>query len=139
MMTRNTFIEAAARAFWVSAYADWCEENAPERSARMGQDWMDVAPETPADALELARQFVSALVALNKMEFGAILDHCKAFHEVEELGFCLAMEAMGTGVSWADDHPDHSLKVPDVECNTWDGEHAEGYVSDRLFRQGRAS
>lgn len=115
----ETVRDAAARAFWVSAWADWMEEN----DALPRGDLMDAAPETPDDAVELAGLFLSRLVAANDVEgIDELLDDAahadRAYVDLDfatEFGHNVAMMAMGHGVGWFDDHAEFDLHVPDVE------------------------
>lgn len=126
---RDAFLHGAARAFFVSAYADFVED--PEReqsgydylSAGPGEDWADIAPEvTPPNAYAMAGELWAGLYHLNG-EAGPYTialnaenaDGCEI--AADELGHYLAMEAMGHGVSWFDDHETFDLKVPDIECH----------------------
>lgn len=34
----------------------------------------------------------------------------------DSFGYCLAMECLGHGVGWADDHPEHGINLPYLEC-----------------------
>jgi len=132
---RDAFIEGAARAFFVSAYADFCENQASKGddaddatyyiSAGPGEDWADVAPaNTPPNAYALAGELWAGLYHLN----GAagpytLVNNAQAADgaepDAEEFGHYLAMEAMGHGVSWFDDHARFDLKVPHMECSAY--------------------
>lgn len=130
---RDAFIEGAARAFFVSAYADFCEDQAGKSddaadatyyiSAGPGEDWADVAPsETPANAYALAGELWAGLYHLNgKAGPYTLANNAEAADgkpiDAEEFGHYLAMEAMGHGVSWFDDHATFEIKVPSIECH----------------------
>src|SRR5690348_663055 len=115
---REAFIAGAARAFFVSSYADFVENQDGESdlpSAGAGEDWMDVAPETPARAVELAEQLWTGLEKANSCtveELGtdaAEADRegdcctepecCGTFSfediDADQFGHYLAMQAMG--------------------------------------------
>lgn len=134
MSTRDEIIEGAARAFWVDAYARHVEEEgeacmpyedgfmascpAFSTHARPGpqQDWMDFAPPTGPEAFEKARELVKRIEAEN-MQVGRSLGQWAEglIPDFNLFGHYLAMEAMGHGVSWADDHEPHGLRVPHME------------------------
>lgn len=134
---RDSFLEGAARAFFVCAYADFVEEghstdnelSEDEREARlalpramMGSDWYDCAPETPINAYVLAGELWAGLYHLNGEAgpYSLVLRAEEADGkpvDAEEFGRDLAMQAMGTGVSWFDDHAKFPIKVPHIECN----------------------
>jgi len=119
----EAILEGMARALWVTSYADWVEQQGPtaqkKLGARGGQDWSDVAPETPADALEAARDLYLAISRANNespvdlLGTAARADGVKATRAyADSFGHCLAMQALGHGVSWFDDHKQFPLKFP---------------------------
>jgi hypothetical protein len=62
---RSIILNGMARTLWVHAYADWVDELSKEERdefgverARGGQDWNDVAPETPKAAHKAALELV---------------------------------------------------------------------------------
>lgn len=145
---RDAFIEGAAKAFFVTAYADFVEEGYStdndltddERKARIalpkaggGQDWYDYAPEPPPEAYALAGELWARLESENGHSVYTLASHAAKADgveeiDVEEFGRDLAMQAMGHGVSWFDDHeniPNDLLQsykskrfeIPDIECN----------------------
>lgn len=133
---RDAFLEGAARAFFVTAYADYVEEGhstdndltPDERKARLklprppgGKDWMDYAPTTPPNAYALAGELWAGLYHLNgEAGLYSLALRAEAADGVapdsEMFGHYLAMQAMGHGVSWFDDHAKFEIKIPDIEC-----------------------
>jgi len=127
---RDSFLTGAARAFFVTAYADHVE-TAPERDddfdySKPGprQDWTDNAPPTPPNAYALAGQLWAALHAANG-EAGVYTLRLRAEEadgetpDGEDFGFSLAMQAMGQGVSWFDNHKKFPCEVPHIECSQY--------------------
>ena len=127
---RDSFLEGAARAFFVTAYADYVEKGnstdndltEDEREARqalpsasMGADWYDYAPATPLNAYALAGELWALLAVANPEQTRADNEDIDA----EDFGRDLAMQAMGTGVSWFDDHKRFEMKIPHIECNSY--------------------
>lgn len=134
---RDSFLEGAARAMFVMAYADFVEEadstdndlTEDERETRQslprpgpGGDWYDYAPATPINAYALAGELWAGLYQLN----GGAGPYSLALHaeaadgkpvDPEEFGRDLAMQFMGTGVSWFDDHAKFEMKVPHTEVS----------------------
>lgn len=119
----NTFIEefsdGAARAAFVSSWGDHEEERGKTYS---GLDLMDVAPSTPLSAYVWAGQLIGALEAANHESIFVLGSRAaKADGEDwdsfdgQDLGHYLAMEALGHGVSWFDDHKKFKLKFPHME------------------------
>jgi hypothetical protein len=150
---KDEWLTGAARAFFVSAYADACEvfdsehrhsgcEDCPEGEsycdrcetlaalprASGGADWCDVAPESPIAAYALAGELWALLGVSNPGGAGvyslanAAADADGIEHDAidaDAFGFALAMQAMGHGVSWFDDHKSFPIKVPNMECGAY--------------------
>ncbi len=114
---RDEFMDAAARALWVQAWADAAEEQGETLSGEL----MDQAPETPPQAHEAAKELAVALEQsngpLSHLWEKAATAKGKHYSEptVEDFGHYLAMSALGHGVSWEDDHPDVGIKLPSME------------------------
>ncbi len=170
-------LEGMARTLWIVAYATFVEtwhddntdeedetrEDAPERPG-VGENWSDVAPETPDVFLEQVAPELAMLYATSN-GVNRILDlfetALRADHENEEVswgeypagftseekreydqeffltpadlfGYGLAMQAMGEGVSWFDDHAQFDLVIPRFEVHydgthvSWEGEAGKG-------------
>lgn len=130
--------DGMARALWVTAYADFADEADDEDQyprARGGQDWMDVAPETPDAAYKAADDLVALFVAKNDVPdmlhlFKTAMAVGGPAADPGEFGHYMAMEALGHGVSWFDDHPKFEVKFPHFEC------HFDG---DELYWSGEGS
>jgi hypothetical protein len=139
----DSFLHGAARAFFVTAYADFVEDFERENDdheyieACSGQDWMDCSPETtPAYAYALADELLAGIKASNPdLEHGV--------HSAQELakeadgekpdpdlfGHYFAMQSMGHGVSWFDSHNHFPLTLPRIECSQ-DSFNHEAYRSE---------
>src|SRR3972149_2860694 len=132
---QEAILDGMARTLWIMAYADWAsdedrdDEVDPQRAGQ-GEDWDDVAPETP-DAAYLAARDLAKLyrgtegmslpdlfelaMTIDEGEFrfdeedvrGASEDKRKERERKLELaegfGSGLAHMALGSGVSWFDD------------------------------------
>lgn len=175
---RDAWLTGAARAFFVSAYADYVEEGHStdndltddERETRLalprpggGEAWEHYAPESPPNAYALAGELWAKLERSNERSVYVLArDAARADHPCErcnatghaagdplndecaacdghgytedidpdEFGSDLAMQAMGHGVSWFDDHERFDLKVPHVECS-------EFSFSDDVYQEGK--
>lgn len=116
--------DAMARTLWVDAWAS--NEEEWDRS-QSGQDVMEIAPPTPEhahlaarklyDSIEAASGGTGAIVrALQAAKVDALAHggHLRAVTK-DDFGYALAMEALGTGVAWTDDHPSHGLTVPHTD------------------------
>lgn len=127
--------DGAARALWVTSYADWVE-SLPRAEQRelgpgAGGDWCDVAPKTPATADQAAAQFVARLVQGNQVgnvtelvRKAAAADGLRrgvSSRYADSFGHYLAMQALGHGVSWFDDHHEFPINIPSMEAHTFDG------------------
>ena len=140
----KTIINGMARAFFVSA---WAEKQERKGRSFSGQELMDVAPSTPRYARDFALMYAgglgSLLVHLNNaaradiMELANIskwpkygdmteaeraaldemVDGLKVEGYASEFGHYLAMMAMGTGVSWFDDHARFEIDIHHMEAN----------------------
>jgi hypothetical protein len=126
----ESVVNAMARAMFVSAWADKEEE---EGRSHGGEELMDVAPETPEDAIHQAWRLCGQFEALNKSTIAAMFVHAlridvklcsnwgeEAFERAEErwasdFGHYLAMRALGHGVAWEDDHRDPGFTYPHFE------------------------
>jgi hypothetical protein len=115
-----------ARALWITAYANWADEHAGEPGvvrATHGADWADVAPETPEAAEEAAAELETLFVAANRVSMADIWRRAKIKTQRETFlfGHYMAMQALGEGVSWFDDHPEFEVRFPRFECH-YDGD-----------------
>jgi hypothetical protein len=121
----NTIIDGMARALFVQAYADAVEQGEIDVAAAcMGQDWMDIAPETPKYAYNQAWRLLGKIEELNKSSIHSLhyqaykADGINYYHDEEYarlFGHYLAMQSLGHGVSWFDDHTKFDLKLPYFE------------------------
>jgi len=121
---RDAFLYGAAKAFFCCAYADWCEDEETDSEGcdrpGAGQDWMDYLPEIPPNAYALAGELWAALYHLNgKAGPYTLSNNAEAADgfpvDAEDFGHCIAMQAMGTGVSWFDDHYRFPMTIPHME------------------------
>lgn len=125
----DTIITAMARALFVNAYADAADNGElPDGydEAGSGEDWMNVAPETPRRFENEAWRLAGKIEQLNGMSIICLFNlACEADNvDMEDaganyssdFGHCLAMQALGTGVSWFDDHERFPIKLPYVEA-----------------------
>jgi hypothetical protein len=122
---RDGFIEGAARAFFVMAYAEYADESNDDDlpKATNGEDWYDVAPSNPPCAYALAGELWASLEAMNHISMyqllaRAALADAKAIDAIE-FGGDIAMQAMGTGVSWFDDHAKFEISIPRMEVSMY--------------------
>jgi len=117
----NSIVDSMARTLWVSTYADWWDEAPDDVQAKYpgagaGEDWMDVAPGgIPCDVEDQAWRLCGMIEQANGMALVCLAaaahraenegDGCeRSWHFDNDFGHCLAMMAMGTGVSWYDNH-----------------------------------
>lgn len=122
-MTLQAFVDAVARAYFVD---QWARSQEDKGRSFSGQDIMNVAPRTPrrfiGEAWRVvghfecaARMSIHCIIAkVHRTEYGA----ASGFGDddfASKLGHYMAMQAMGHGVSWADDHKDLWFKVPHCE------------------------
>lgn len=132
--------DGIARALFVTAWADRQEELGVTYP---GEDLMDVAPEhTPLIAVLAANYIVDQYEKLNKvsimtlfcrgqvadLNLGSLSECTLEEEELDQFGHYLGMMAMGTGVSWFDDHADFPLESPFVEFSSFDLPEASTFV-----------
>lgn len=139
---RNQIIDAAARAAYVSAWADYQEEQGESLRGEL----MDQAPSTPAAARKWAVKLISEMEKLNGQKIdkmyarAAAMPHTSSWHkraEPDDFGHYTAMQALGHGVSWGDDHPEHGFLIPSADFHCWGARSCEGSVHRaELARRG---
>ncbi len=113
------FAEGAARAFWVTSWASGEEE----RGTSLRGEIMDQAPETPLSAWVAAGELIGRPEAANGVPIRALADRAARAGgdegsmdiDAREFGHYMAMEALGHGVSWFDDHATFDIEVPNPE------------------------
>lgn len=129
-MARDGITESMARTLWTLAWAD--AEDEAGRSYP-GQELMQIAPETPPEAWDAALILVGEFREANDVDSMQILmmraaradakaagasdideraDELADARFEEEFGYCMAMEAMGHGVSWFDTHASFDINFP---------------------------
>lgn len=115
-------IDAMARAMFVTTWADRMEERGLGHKLS-GQKLMDIAPKTSRDALAAAKKLAAMFAKANE---GASMNdlYARALNVAgkrrgdtspHSFGHYMAMEAMGHGVSWTDDHPEFKVNIPYFE------------------------
>lgn len=103
--------EYMAKTFFATAWADYQDEYGS--GVGMGVEIMDAIPDTyPQSAYDAADKLIAGLEKVNGMDIETIFKTCKdepgAHHrepDEDEFGYCMAMQAMGHGVGWDDNHP----------------------------------
>lgn len=124
---RDEIIESAARAFYVSWWANE-QENKKGFRGFGGGDLIDIAPRTPRNVLTFARAFIADFEKTNGVRADQMYERAKALAEApggmhyarrdpspDLFGHYTAMQAMGHGVAWSDDYPEHGFKIPRAE------------------------
>jgi hypothetical protein len=111
---RDTIVRGMASMLWALAWADHTDEH---RCARLsGMDIMDVMPTVPPEAVKQAEKLIAGIEKANNAPLEVIfLVACKADGaeaDPEEFGGDLAHMAIGSGISWFDDHEKFPLKMP---------------------------
>lgn len=119
---RIDIVEGAARALFVQWWADQCSEceddaetcriegNGHVPNDPGGVELMDVAPDTPASAFACAESLVSRMEG--EGQWPEVMSREEVEADPNSFGHYLAMEALGHGVAWSDDYPDHGLALP---------------------------
>lgn len=108
----NRFVQGAARALFV---LEWANEMERQGITFPGAKLEDVAPATPLDVLIVAARLLGCVEQLNGLSLAVIWANAREGEghrrapTVEDFGWAIAMQALGTGVAWTDDHPEFSL------------------------------
>lgn len=116
---REKIIRAAARALFVDAWDSSEREEGREHRGEL----MDLAPDTIPSAYEKAEDLIAEFERLNTKSVDQMYKHAAELSPEdhlkdpipEDFGHYTAMQALGHGVSWGDDHPEHGFKVPYTE------------------------
>jgi hypothetical protein len=134
----GAILDGMARGVFVQWYASEMEEEdpripegMPREKAGAGEDWMDVAPETPTEAFTWARRYAVRLAEANglgcALPLAGVVPLLRKATEADgqawpppaeyaaEFGHYLAMQGVGHGVSWFDDHADFEIEIPHSE------------------------
>jgi hypothetical protein len=112
------FLTAFARTIFVTRWADVVEEEGRKLS---GLDLFKAAPKTLDAARRRAQEWMEEFEKENGLSVirarELVLERDPKAHgsSVSDFAHALAMEAMGSGVSWSDDYKPHGFEVPDVE------------------------
>jgi hypothetical protein len=121
----DEFVDAAARALWVASWADAAEDAGESLSGEL----MDQAPDTPDEAVQAAHDLAREIESANKMPlaqlwYASAMMPGKHYDEptVRLFGHYLAMESLGHGVAWTDDHPNIGMVLPHFEFHVEAGE-----------------
>lgn len=124
---RSEILRAAARAAFVQEWASRVERDVEDGRRKRtpygaGDDIMDFAPKrTPASANKWAKEMIAKVEKLSKEDIVDLYHRLEAepghrrSPTLEDFGHYIAMQAVGHGVSWGDDHPDDGLEVPYME------------------------
>jgi hypothetical protein len=113
------FANGAARAFWVMAWASAAEQ----RGKRLPPGDLTVhSPPTPLSAYVAAGELIGRLAEMNKAGLHELARRAEKAERMKHgdldgaaFGHALAMESLGTGVSWFDDHKAFDIRVPYME------------------------
>ena len=118
----SQILDGMAKAYWADAWASQMEEM--QLSGHLsGMEIMDVMPqELPAKAMEIAKKLYAEIEKDNNIKLEDFTPPGEEDFDKDLFGHYLAMEAMGHGVGWSDDHEDHGLEIPYVEesYELWD-------------------
>lgn len=140
----RSIADGMARAFHVSAWADREEELGRLRG---GQELMDVAPPTTEEAKQEAWKLIGSMETANGMNLPAIFAQALiadgkttkdlpegwvsvAEDNAEEFGHYMAMQSLGHGVSWFDDHKEFTIPQVSGRGKKFVVPHTEFYYFD---------
>lgn len=116
--------EGAALAYHCDAFARRAEEQCQGDGPGPGGDWMDIcgAPSKAArDAAEVLLERIGAEQVLRGWYVNTRVEHGhRKEPRATDFGHYLAMQAMGHGVAWSDEHPDPGFEVPHLSGIDYD-------------------
>ena len=116
-------IDGMARALFANAWADAAEQKGISLS---GQEILDVMPMVTPAAKEAATRLAQEFERLNGKPVSELFDEAMQADGIKdgrtgtddqarEFGHYLALQAVGAGVSWFDDHKEFPIKFPPFE------------------------
>ena len=123
-MIIDEVVDGMARALFADA---WVAEQEEAGESFSGTEILDVLPETDDEAADEALRFYGQVEGTNRTDMAALLEKAgkaDGYRSWEEapadrhgsyawtFGWYVAMQALGSGVSWFDDHGSFPLKVP---------------------------
>lgn len=108
-------------AAWLDGRDHWADEH-----CKQGAEVPKGCPDPPDEVMLHAASLWGRVSQLNKMSPVCLLAMAKAadgMHDEDiadaeycfDFGWCLAMQSLGHGVSWFDDHEQFEMETPDVE------------------------
>ncbi len=121
MSNRSEIIGSFTRIMFVQAYAsfvDRCYEDKEDTDdlpqAGSGEDWMDHSPATPPECTAACLAYIAEIeahtgVTVEALYWSACMacnreGHTCRKHSPDAFGSDMAMQFVGTGVAWNDDH-----------------------------------
>ena len=112
-------IDGMAEALWATMWADKMDELGVG-GHMSGMEITEIMPKVPPEAIALGQKIAQQIEQANSISLDNFIPPGFSSEDwyssdAEKLGWYLAMQSMGHGVSWADDHEDHGLKLPHVE------------------------
>jgi hypothetical protein len=125
MSTRSEILEGMASLLWASAWADHADDHRCTNLS--GKEITSIMPPVPALAKQIAARWAIEIARRNSgstvvdlWERAVIADkqENKRQGTPNEFGGDLAMECMGSGVSWFDDHAEFPIKLPEFSAGT---------------------
>lgn len=131
---RKEIVDMIAQTLFTTAWADkqdrLAEEGKKHKNPGPGGDWMDISPKPNAEAKRAAKKLAAEIEKIYGMDLSAIYTiaasepgrHTRQA-TLRDFGFTIAMEALGHGVSWQDDHPSFR-----VNGKVFDPPHIEFYL-----------
>jgi hypothetical protein len=141
----DEILHGMAKAIWVTSFANWCEE-VPSRMRKHGPgpggDWVDVVDDPPASAEQAAADMAEAFREQNGVSMADLCERATGADgknaNSENFGHYMAMQAMGHGVSWFDDHRTFPVRFPrHFEAYSPDGKTVEWSPRSKAPRASR--
>lgn len=120
-------IQGFLEAVWLDSYMSWAEEHGHgHRTGHIPQHvkgLSDIPQAPPLAAKKFAKKFAAILVKINRATLTELYKRASRAdgHEVDPvaLGFYLAMQSAGHGVSWTDSHATFKVLLPSAEWHAY--------------------
>ena len=136
MISRHEIVVNMAKAFFATAWADWCEQEGSkvgEGGSLAGCEILDVMPEVDPSAVYAAFDLCDIMERENSMHMADLFERCREIsarenqgdrpRDEEHFGHYAAMQAMGHGVGLGDAFgwvARESVRVPHFEFGYYD-------------------
>jgi hypothetical protein len=133
-------------AIWLDSYMSWADEHGLDYTTghipQHVRGLSDIPQAVPTSAKRLAKKYASILVKMNRASLTELWRRASRADgeraDPVKLGFHLAMQSAGHGISWTDDHERFDVSLPTIDWRAYGPKgrvKVEGSMSERLGRK----